>query len=163
VLLRRDRPAGDATELMLAKVGRGPVDLRMVAGQAAMGPATIGVYLAGDANGDHRVTARDLALIRSLHGVHEGQSGDSLDADVNGDGVINARDWRLARLNLGVSTRVRPLAVTAAVSSASDPDGNGVVTSPTVLLAGRTAPGAIVRAAVTGSSVSTATAPATTA
>jgi hypothetical protein len=163
VLLRRVHPAGGATKLMLAKVRSGPVELRMEAGKAAMGPVSIDVYLVGDANGDHRVTARDLALIRSLRGVRAGQPRYSVDADVNRDGVINARDWQLARLNLGASTRVRPLSVTLAMSPASDPDGDGVVTSSTVLLAGRTTPGATVQAAYAGSSASSATQPKTTA
>ncbi|MFI5454708.1 MAG: dockerin type I domain-containing protein [Isosphaerales bacterium] len=145
VLLRRANPAAGATKLMLASVGSGSVDLQMIAGKAAMGPMTIDVYLAGDANGDQKVNAQDLHQIRSLLGVRQGQPGYSLDADVNRDGVINARDWQLARLNLGVSTRVRPLSATVALSPVSDPDGNGVVITPTVVLTGQTVPGATVR------------------
>jgi len=163
VLLRRANPAGGATKLMVARVGRGSVDLQMIAGKAAMGPVGIDAYLAGDANGDHQVTTYDLALIRSLRGVRQGQPGYSLDADVNRDGVINGRDWQLARLNLGVSTRVRPLSATVALSPASAPDGNGVVTTPTVLLTGQTVPGATVRLASSVSNDATAAVPTTTA
>ena len=73
-----------------------------------MGPVGIDVYLVGDVNGNNHVGALDLALIRSLRGVRQGQSGYSRSADVNGDGVINGRDWQLARSNLGVSTRCAP-------------------------------------------------------
>jgi hypothetical protein len=163
VLARQVRPAGGVTEVMFAEVRRGSVALQMQAGKAAMGPVGIDVYLAGDANGDHRVSASDLALIRSLFGVRAGQPGYSLDADVNRDGVINGRDWRLAHRNLGVSTQVRPLSVSIAVSPSSDPDGNGVVTSPTVLFTGTTVPGATVQAFAVGSGAATSIAATATA
>ena len=144
---------------MLASVSKGSVKLQMTAGKGAMGPVGIDVYLAGDANGNKRVGAKDLHLIRTLLGVRQGQPGYSLSADVNGDGVINVRDWQLARSNLGVSTLVRPLSASVALSPTSNQDGTGVVTTSTVLLSGQTEPGATVRLLSPVSTTATAIAP----
>jgi membrane-associated phospholipid phosphatase len=71
-------------------------------------------------------------------------------ADVDRDGVIDREDLRLARRDLGAAMTVRPMTVSVALARSSDPDGNGVVTSPHFQLAGRTAPGAHVIAMVDG-------------
>src|SRR5262249_20563005 len=54
-------------------------------------------------------------------------------------------DLLQAMQNRGVSTRVRPLAITVGLDPASDPDGDGMVAGPEVTVVGRTAPGAWVR------------------
>ncbi len=145
IVLHTDHRGGGVEHFMLARVSRGSFDVRMSRGQGAEVPLAMDVYLAGDVNGDHRVDRQDLRMVRDLLGRRQGQLGHSLAADVDLDGVINVRDWRLARLNLGAATQVRPLSVSAALAPASDPDGNGVVTRPDVMIVGQTAPGATVR------------------
>lgn len=88
---------------------------------------TLQAFLAGDANADFRVDATDLRVISSRMGKSFGQPGYSPEADVNADGIISASDARMARSNLGVSTTIRPLHLSARLSSAIDPDQNGVV------------------------------------
>ncbi len=51
-----------------------------------------------DVNGDGKVTAADLALIRAKNGQHS--SGPDDPADANGDGVINVADYRYCALHL---------------------------------------------------------------
>ncbi|MBI3462472.1 MAG: hypothetical protein HY000_05340, partial [Planctomycetes bacterium] len=68
-----------------------------------------------------------------------------LDADVNRNGVISKRDVELAKMNLGVSTRVRPLVVTVGLDPASDPDGDAIVNQRDVVVGGQTNVGATVR------------------
>jgi membrane-associated phospholipid phosphatase len=145
VMMRRAGPVTGVTEMMLASVKNGSVKLQMSAGKSAMGPLGLDVYLVGDVNGNYHVDAHDLSVIRSLLGVRKGQVGYSLSADVNGDGVINGRDWQLARLNLGVSTRVRPLSASVSLSPSSNQDGTGVVMTPVFVLSGQTEPGATVK------------------
>ena len=161
VLMHRSAPVTGVTELMLASLKQGSVKLQMRAGKSGMGPVSIDVSLVGDVNGNNHVGALDLALIRSLRGVHQGQPGYSRSADVNGDGVINGRDWQLARSNLGVSTLVRPLSASVALSPASNQSGTGVVTTSTVLLSGQTEPGATVRLVPAVSGSATAVVPTT--
>jgi len=60
----------------------------------------------------------------------------------------------LERRDLPAAT---PLAVTARLGPAVDPDGNGVVLRPLIAIVGTTAPGAIVSAAVDGHAVGAAT------
>ena len=106
----------------------------------ASGPLQLSMSLVGDANGDHKVTAQDIRLIRSLKGLSAGQPGYSLAADPTAAGTINAKDLFLARSNLGAAMKIEPLALTAGLDPASNPDGNGVVTSPNVMISGQTAP-----------------------
>lgn len=150
-ILQIKAPAAGASSVMLARVGRGRLNVQMVDERAAMGAFQLDVYLAGDTNGDHVVNRADLASIRSLLGVRAGQPGYTLNADVNRDGRINQHDLALARLNLGAATRVQPLSVALQVAPASDPDRNGVVLGSNVLLVGQTAPGATVLLTQSGS------------
>src|SRR5208337_2300609 len=99
----------------------------------------------GGASDDHKVTAQDIRLIRSLKGLKVGQPGYSLAADPTAADTINAEDVSLARLNLGAAMKVEPLMLTAGLDPSSNPDGNGVVTSANVTISGQTQPGATVR------------------
>lgn len=88
-----------------------------VRGTSGTGAYKVDFFLAGDANGDFRVDAEDLKLIRSLYGKRFGRSGYLLDADVNRDKVINVTDRLLAKRNLGVSTVLRPPTINATVAT----------------------------------------------
>jgi hypothetical protein len=144
LLLQRHSAAGGAADVMLARMGAGSFALQMTAGKQALGSFQVNAYLAGDVNGDRQVDSSDVASIRSLLGVKQGQPGYNLAADVNRDGQINAADLRLARLNLGAATTVHPPRATLHLDPASDPDGNGVVTRSDVLVDGQTTPGSTV-------------------
>jgi hypothetical protein len=106
------------------------------------GSAQVVLALAGDADGNFRVTSRDLDLIRRAQGKRLGAAGYSDALDVDLDGTVSARDGTLASLNLGAATTVRPLAVSAALSPASDPDGDRVVNHSQIEILGRTRAGA---------------------
>ncbi|MEO6807691.1 MAG: dockerin type I domain-containing protein, partial [Isosphaeraceae bacterium] len=145
VVAHRASAAGASAGVMIASVGGGRFALQMDADGKGMGPFTMDAFLVGDANGDARVDRQDVRLTRSLLGTREGQPGYTLDADANRDGSINARDLALVLRNLGTATRLHPLSINVGLSQGSDPDGNGVVTRPDVVLVGQTSPGATVQ------------------
>jgi membrane-associated phospholipid phosphatase len=144
VVFQNNQPTGGATDVMMASVGPGNYVVQAVMPDAS-GPLQLNLSLVGDVNGDHRVNGRDLRLIQTLQGRSAGQPRYSLAADPTGDGKINAKDLSLVRSNLGVAMNVPPLFVTAGLDTSSDPDGNGIVSSPTATISGQTAPGATVR------------------
>ncbi len=63
-------------------------------------------------------------------------------ADINGNGWIGDWDLRLAQQNLGASTHVRPLSLSAAVDRTFDPTGRETVSQPDITIVGHTEPGA---------------------
>lgn len=134
----------NGSALLLARAGTGTFNVNVGASPSALGPFQLDVTLVGDANGDHKVDRTDLALIRKLRGQRIGDARYLLAADPDRDGVVNGRDLALAQMNLGASTRVRPLAATLGLDPATDPDGNGIVMQPNVVLDGHTQPGAVV-------------------
>lgn len=78
-------------------------------------------FLAGDVNGDQRITSGDLQAIRARFGASSspgtwnwlaalpGQFAYLASADVDGNGRINSRDLFLAGRNAAVSTTLQPL------------------------------------------------------
>src|SRR5579864_1115819 len=143
VILHVAHPVG-ANGVMLASAGTGSFNVLMGTPKGTIGQFQLNVFLAGDANGDHRVDTQDLSLIRSMLGVRLGDPRYNPAADPDRDGRITLRDLSLARLNLGASTQVRTLSVTVGLDPASNPDGNGIVTQSDVAIDGRTEPGATV-------------------
>ena len=133
------------TSMTLASLKPGDYSAIVSSRSRTHGSYNLEAFLAGDANADYRVDGSDLAAIRSLRGVRRSSARYLVGADVNRDGVINAADLGLARRNLGVSTSIRPIAVTAALDTTSDPEGDGQVTMDTVTVSGRTQPGALIR------------------
>ncbi len=129
---------GAPARVFLGQFGPGSFRLSTSTG---VGLSQIVMSLAGDVDGNFRVNNRDLDLIRRAQGRRVGGAGYSKDLDVDLNGVVNARDLALAGLNLGAATSVRPLTLTAALSAASDPDGDGVVNGPNIDILGRTRPG----------------------
>ena len=65
------------------------------------GDYLLGYYLPGDANGDGKVDASDLAAIKSLVGKTVNDTAYSFDADSNRDGKITMADYTIAKKNLG--------------------------------------------------------------
>ena len=114
------------------------------------GPWSVETCLAGDANGDFRVDAADLQAIARIMGKSFGQQGYSREADANADGMITDSDTRLARSNMGVSTTIRPLRLSAGLSPACDPDQNGVVARRQAAVICSATPGASVRISMEG-------------
>jgi len=144
ILAENNQPSGGATDVFVVSVTPGNYVVQAEMPDAT-GPLQFNMSLVGDANGDHKVTAQDIRLIRSLKGLKVGQPGYSLAADPTADGTINAEDVSLARLNLGAAMKVEPLMLTAGLDPSSNPDMNGVVTSSNVTISGQTQPGATVR------------------
>jgi hypothetical protein len=143
-ILVKEGAAGGTTALMLARVGQGTIDVQMGQTPGAMGPFQLGVFLVGDVNGDGKVDRTDLNEIRSLLGKTQNDPGFVLAADPDGDGRIGLRDLALARMNLGASTAVRPLAVSLAIDPASNPTVDGITIQNGVTVDGHTVPGAFV-------------------
>ena len=149
VLLQKQNTAGSQASLTLASVSAGTFELKVNSQRGTTGPYQFEVYLAGDANGDYRVDHTDLSLIRSFLPRGHGRfsrgfltpGGYDLEADANRDGRITAHDYLVVLRNLGASTQIRPLTLTA-LDPASDPDGDGRVASDSVLLVGQARPGA---------------------
>src|SRR5208337_4754236 len=144
ILAENNQPSGGATDVFVVSVTPGNYVVQAEMPDAT-GPLQFNMSLVGDANGDHKVTAQDIRLIRSLKGLKVGQPGYSLAADPTAAGTINAEDVSLASLNLGAAMKVEPLMLTAGLDPSSNPDGNGVVTSSNVTISGQTQPGATVR------------------
>lgn len=135
----------DGSGAVTASLGRGTYSVIVAPGSGARQAFRVNATLLGDTDGDGRVGRDDLRRIRSLFGARKGGDDYQIDADVNSDGRIGPRDRILAARNLRVSTRVRPLALTAGLDPTSDPDGDGTVNRPDVVIAGQTAPNAVVR------------------
>ncbi len=144
ILVENDTPSGGASDVMVVSVGPGNYTV-LAEMPDATGPLEVNVSLVGDVTGAHKVTAEDMHLIRNLKGVSAGEVGYSLTANPTASGTINRRDWSLALRNLGAAMIVQPLTLTAGLDPSSNPDLNGVVTSPNVTISGQTEPGATVR------------------
>jgi hypothetical protein len=144
ILAENNQPSGGATDVFVVSVTPGNYVVQAEMPDAT-GPLQFNMSLVGDANGDHKVTAQDIRLIRSLKGLKVGQPGYSLAADPTAAGTINAEDVSLARLNLGAAMKVEPLMLTAGLDPSSNPDMNGVVMSSNVTISGQTQPGVTVR------------------
>jgi Bacterial Ig-like domain/Bacterial Ig domain/LVIVD repeat len=155
-LSKQDIP-GSRSSLTLASLGTGTFELKVDAQHGTTGAYQIDVFLAGDANGDYRVDREDLSLIRSLlPGWHAGFSrrrsfspgGYKLEADADRDGRITIHDYHLALRNLGASTNVRPLTLTADLLTSPAvtlPDGTVATSVVNQSIAGMTLPGAVVQ------------------
>jgi RHS repeat-associated protein len=161
ILLTRTDSVGDPTSLaretslVIAQLTPGSFSLTVGSELKTTGAYVVDVFLVGDANADFQVDGQDLNLVKSLKRLRLGQPGYTVTADINRDGVIKygavgASDSQLARRDLGASTRLRPLTVTAGLDPSSDPNGDGVVYQADVTLVGQTLPGVQVGLDVSG-------------
>jgi hypothetical protein len=141
---RDDLGTGTAS-LTLVAARPGALAITPLGEAGTTGAATLRVRLVGDANGDRRVDAYDLRLIREAIGRATRPDAFAPGADADGSGTVDAADLALARDNRGAATRVGPLALSAGIDPADDPDGDGRVDAGGVAIRGRTAPFATVR------------------
>ena len=140
--LRPDTARG-RDSLALVDVGRGEYVAVVQAQRRTVGAYRLDVGLAGDADANHRVDERDLALISALQRRRAGRSGYLVDADVDRDGRIGRADLDTASRNLGASWGLAE-AFTARLDPDSDPNGDLRVIRPDVAVIGRASPGATV-------------------
>ena len=139
-----------ASSYSLVELGAGTYAVQIAANGHAGQSYSLAVSLAGATSSGFQVGPEDLATIRSLEGQRRGAPGYLAAADVNRDGRIGRDDVRLARLNLGVSTSIRPLAVTLGLGMPVATTVGGAVYEPTVSVVGQTASGAAHVGAVRG-------------
>jgi hypothetical protein len=144
IVYQNDSPAVGGNDIMLVSVGPGNYAVQADMPDAT-GPLALHVSLVGDVNGLNTVTAQDIKTMKSLVGASVGQPGYSPAYDPTGVGTITKQDVKFAEQNVGATMPGQPLALTAGLDSSSNPDGNGVVTSPDVTISGQTAPGATVQ------------------
>lgn len=150
VISQRDDAGSGTDGVVIAAVGPGALSITPTAEGGTTGGYQLGVSLAGDVNGDHRVDRADLMAIRRE--IMNRSASPDLAYDVDGDGVVGMRDWSLAFRNFGAAVSIRPLELTARVTPSDDPDGDGAVggdVSETEIV-GATAPGSRVQLDVGG-------------
>jgi hypothetical protein len=88
--------------------------------------------LAGDADADTVVTAKDLLLVRRSKGLAPGQPGHNPNADLDGDGAVGDADIAIVAANL--AHRLDPVGpARAAVVESSGTPNDGRVSVPTVV------------------------------
>lgn len=136
---RADMPGGDSSFTAVA-VTTGSYRVQLPANIVPTN-WTLSVSLLGDVNGDYRVNAADLDELSSCLGSSIGQANYVALADINADGTIDAADQQLIRTNLGAATSVRPLTLSASLSTASDANANGVVLKSRNIVIGQTQAG----------------------
>jgi hypothetical protein len=138
--------AGDTQSLALASLPFGSYNLAVGGDDGTSGAFQLNVFLAGDANGDHRVDLSDGSLIKSIYGSVAGDGHYLVAADANLDGMISSFDYTEWRYNLGTSTTITPLtlALQTPPGVVTLPSGALATSSPTVTLSGTTEPGASV-------------------
>jgi RHS repeat-associated protein len=118
-----------------------------VAGQGGTsGAFQLEVFLAGDANGAHRIDLTDGAMIRAAFGSIPGSSRYLVAADSNLDGEISSFDYTQWRNNMGAATPIAPLTLALQVPAGVVmlPSGSLATATAVVTLRGTTEPGATV-------------------
>lgn len=86
--------------------------------------------LAGDVDGDHRVTPEDIQTIRQSLGGRAGEDGFVAVADINQDGTISRYDLSLARDNLGIDATLLLQTLTSLIEAATGPAGDAALGLP---------------------------------
>jgi RHS repeat-associated protein len=138
--------AGDTQSLALASLPFGSYNLAVGGDVGTSGAFQLNVFLAADANGDHRIDLSDGSLIRSIYGSVAGDGHYLVAADSNLDGMISSFDYTEWRYNLGTTTTITPLtlALQTPPGVVTLPSGALATRSTTVTLGGTTEPGASV-------------------
>jgi hypothetical protein len=103
---RRPDTADSPASIALVTLGAGKYDVSVSGEHKTVGAYRLDVFLAGDANGDDKVDATDVALINQLSVTKAGEAAYSALADVDRDGVINGGDRQRALANLGATAPV---------------------------------------------------------
>jgi hypothetical protein len=146
------RPAlPDGGSVALVPLKRGVYKVE-VAGGDTVGKWQLDVFLAGDVNGDFKVTAEDVGTL--YEALLAGNASPELLAvgDSNRDGFISILDVQVAQDNRGSATSTRPLTVSAQLAAESDSGvaGDNIVGLGDVQIVGRTLPRAHVGLDVDG-------------
>jgi hypothetical protein len=128
----------------LVRVSTGSLTVKVSALAGSIGNFGLNVFLAGDVNGDFRVSQQDVNTIKSLIGKRSVSPGLLASADLNEDGKITQADVNLAQANLNASTPVRPLYLSTSVARQFDPTGTGLVSQPNIVITGVTEPRVVV-------------------
>ena len=153
-LVSQTGTAGSGESFLIATLSPGTFTILVHAKHGTFGEFQLNVSLAGDLNGAGQVNQADLSQIKADSGAKRGQARYLPAADVNNSGKVDKTDLTLAKQNLGVSTSIRPLSITAALDPSSAPDAQGVVHQASVAVDGLTEPGALVSLSAAGSGVS---------
>ena len=137
---------GHTQSLALASLTYGSYNLTVGGQRGTSGAFQLDAFLAGDANGDHRIDLSDGSLIRSLIGSVSGDGRYQVAADSNLDGVISSFDYTQWRYNLNDVTSITPLALSLQTPPGLVrlPSGSLATASSAVTLRGTTNPGATV-------------------
>jgi Dockerin type I domain len=122
------------------------------------GAFLLGYYLPGDASGDGKVDATDLATIKSLVGKTVNDSAYQFDADSNRDGKITMADYTIAKKNLGVSTTITPDFTANLDPNAQAVANSRITNQAAVTFTGSAAPGATIQYTEQSGKTGTATA-----
>jgi hypothetical protein len=142
----------DGGSIALAHLKRGAYKVEVGGSGETIGKWQLDVFLAGDVNGDFRVSNSDIAALETA--LSERNASPELLAvgDSNRDGIITISDLRVAQGNLGAATPIRPLTVTAQLTAASDTGiaGDNRVGTPEVEIVGLALPKAHVSLDVDG-------------
>ena len=142
-------PDGGSVSLVSLKRGAYKVE---VAGGNTVGKWQLDVFLAGDVNGDFKVTAHDVETLYAA--LLQGNASPELLAvgDSNRDGLISFFDVEVAQYNMGTSTSTRPLTLSAQLAAASDTGvaGDNIVGMGDVQIVGHSLPRAHVSLDVDG-------------
>jgi RHS repeat-associated protein len=129
---------GATQSLTLASLHYGTYRLIVGGDRGTSGAFHLDVFLAGDVNGDRTVDRADGILLRKIFGAAAGDGHYRVEADANLDGRITSYDYAQWRRNLGDSTGLNPLNLTAKVSPdpVTLPDGTLVTNVASTVVVG---------------------------
>lgn len=140
-------PHAVLTTVNLPKKGQGTAanyQVKITAQSKTSGDFLLGYYLPGDADGNGKVEASDLAAIRGLVGKTVNDAEYNFEADSNRDGRITRADVKLATPNLGVGTTITP-DFTANLDPTTDTGAPDRITNSSVVqFNGQAAPGSAI-------------------
>ena len=143
----RDTRAGVYDSVVLAPLSLSHQYTIKVSGETnTTGAYVLDLFLPGDANGDHKVTAADGTLISGKIGALVGSANYTVEADANLDGVISASDLATSTVNVGVSTSIAALSLSSQFVGAMVQlaDGTSATNIPVRYLSGKAEPGAVI-------------------
>jgi hypothetical protein len=134
-LFQSAKTAADNSALTIVAMRNNQYRAHITGANGTTGFFVLETYLVGDVNSDFQVDAGDIAQMTAKQDLELGQAGYVREADANLDGIIDTNDLTLATRNLGVSTTIRPLQITATVSENGIAEANGVVRGQDISIA----------------------------
>ncbi len=118
--------------------------VRITGRNQTSGPAVVGFYLPGDANGDGIVDETDMQLVRSLLGTTIEHTAYQFDADANRDGRIDRTDLLLTHFNRGASTSISPVLSANLAPESDTGEADRITTLASARFDGLATPGATI-------------------